>query len=92
MGLSFAMIFTKVDKLTIAEREAFLPRYTEHMLKQWSAMPPHFVTSAEKKDGRQDVLGFIAQTNPIYRKPLRSEGLSYLQCRALRRCARRVRK
>ena len=68
-GLSFAMIFTKVDKLTIAEREAFLPRYTEHMLKQWSAMPPHFVTSAAKGDGRQDVLGFIAQTNPIYRKP-----------------------
>ena len=26
-GLSFAMIFTKVDKLTIAEREAFLLRY-----------------------------------------------------------------
>ena len=27
-GLSFAIIFTKVDKLTIAEREALLPRYT----------------------------------------------------------------
>ena len=72
-GLSFAIIFTKVDKLTIAEREAFLPRYTERMLMQWSAMPPHFVTSAEKGDGRQDVLGFIAQTNPIYRKPLEEE-------------------
>jgi GTP-binding protein len=68
-GLSFSMIFTKLDKLTIAEREAFLPHYTQHMLKQWSAMPPHFVTSAAKGDGRQDVLGFIAQTNPIYRKP-----------------------
>ena len=43
------------------------------MLKQWSAMPPHFVTSAEKGDGRQDVLGFIAQTNPIYRKPPEEE-------------------
>jgi GTP-binding protein len=72
-GLSFAMIFTKVDKLTIAEREAFLPRYKERMLKQWSAMPPHFVTSAEKGDGRQEVLGFIAQTNPIYRKPPEEE-------------------
>jgi len=72
-GLSFTMIFTKVDKLTIADRAAFLPRYTERMLKQWSAMPPHFVTSAEKGDGRQDVLGFIAQTNPIYRKPPEEE-------------------
>jgi GTP-binding protein len=72
-GLSFAMIFTKVDKLTIAEREAFLPRYTERMLKQWSAMPPHFVTSSEKGDGRQEVLAFIAQTNPIYRKPPEEE-------------------
>jgi len=72
-GLSFAMIFTKVDKLTIAEREAFLPRYTERMLKQWSAMPPHFVTSSEKRDGRQEVLAFIAQTNPIYRKPPEEE-------------------
>ena len=32
-----------------------------------------FVTSAEKGDGRQDVLGFIAQTNPIYRKPPEEE-------------------
>lgn len=72
-GLSFAMIFTKVDKLTIAEREAFLPRYTERMLKQWSAMPLHFVTSSEKGDGRQEVLAFIAQTNPIYRKPPEEE-------------------
>lgn len=68
-GLSFAIIFTKVDKLTLEERAGFLVKYTEKMLKQWSAMPPHFVTSAEKKDGRQEVLGFIAQTNPIYRKP-----------------------
>ena len=31
-GLSFAMIFTKVDKLTIAEREAFLaPLYRAHV-------------------------------------------------------------
>ena len=68
-GLSFAIIFTKVDKLTLEERAGFLAKYTEKMLKQWSSMPPHFVTSAEKKDGRQEVLGFIAQTNLIYRKP-----------------------
>jgi len=68
-GLAFALIFTKVDKLTNAEREAFLPRYMDRMLKRWSSLPPHFVTSAEKGEGRQEVLGFIAQTNPIYRKP-----------------------
>jgi GTP-binding protein len=66
-GLSFAMIFTKIDKLTLDEREQMLPRYTKKMLTLWSAMPTHFITSAVKGDGKQEVLSFIAQTNQIYR-------------------------
>lgn len=67
VGLSFAIVFTKFDKLTLVEKDAMLPRYIEKMLTIWSAMPPHFITSANKGDGKQEVLAFIAQTNQIYR-------------------------
>ena len=66
-GLSFAMVFTKFDKLTLVDRAAMLPRYRKEVLKIWSTMPPHFVTSATKGDGKQEVLAFIAQTNQVYR-------------------------
>ena len=65
-GLSFAMIFTKVDKLNKAERAAFLPAYEEVMLTQWHKMPPVFVTSSNSSEGREEVLRFVAQTNGLY--------------------------
>ena len=64
--MSFAIIFTKVDKLNKAERAAFLPAYEEVMLKQWHKMPPVFVTSSNSSEGREEVLRFVAQTNGLY--------------------------
>lgn len=64
--LPFVMVFTKVDKLNLAEREAFLPRYEAEMLKQWHRMPAVYVTSSEKGEGREEVLRFIQQTNALF--------------------------
>lgn len=64
--LPFVMVFTKVDKLNQAERVRFLPRYEVEMLKQWHRMPPVYVTSSEKGEGREELLRFIEQTNALY--------------------------
>ena len=64
--LPFVMVFTKVDKLNQAERTGFLPRYEVEMLKQWHRMPPVYVTSSEKGEGREELLRFIEQTNALY--------------------------
>ncbi|MBL7787322.1 MAG: YihA family ribosome biogenesis GTP-binding protein [Chitinophagales bacterium] len=60
-GLPFAFIFTKTDdrKYKAANVEAFKKAILEH----WEEMPPYFLTSAEKKRGREDVLAFVENAN-----------------------------
>jgi len=65
-GLPFVLVFTKVDKLNKTEREAFKSKYEEIMLKQWHKMPPVFITSSEKGDGREELLNFFDQTNSLF--------------------------
>ncbi len=65
-GLPFVIVFTKVDKLNKAKQAKFLSDYQEEMLKQWSKMPPVFVTSSETKEGREELLNFFEQTNSLF--------------------------
>jgi len=66
LGLSsipFAIVFTKADKLTAAKVRANVAAYERKMLETWEEMPPYFVTSSEKRDGRDEVLSYIEQIN-----------------------------
>ncbi len=65
-SLPFAMVFTKVDKLNQTERADFLPLYEAEMLKRWHRLPPVYVTSSEKGEGREELLRFIEQTNGLF--------------------------
>ena len=65
-GLSFVIVFTKVDKLNKSERETFYSNYKAEMLKQWHKMPPTFITSSETKEGREELLNFFKQTNSLF--------------------------
>ncbi|HBL38161.1 MAG TPA: YihA family ribosome biogenesis GTP-binding protein [Flavobacteriales bacterium] len=65
-NLPFVMVFTKVDKLNQTDRAGFLPLYKVEMLKQWHSMPPVYVTSSEKGEGREEVLRFIDETNALF--------------------------
>ena len=59
----FAIVFTKADKekpTVVARNEkAFLDK----MRETWQFLPPSFMTSAEKKTGRDELLAFIQQCN-----------------------------
>lgn len=66
LGLSsipFAIIFTKADKLTAAKVRANVAAYEKKMLETWEEMPPYFITSSEKRQGRDEVLDYIEQIN-----------------------------
>ena len=62
-GIPFSIVFTKADKLTAAKVRQNVDSYVKKLLETWEEMPPYFVTSAEKGDGRDDVLGYIEQIN-----------------------------
>jgi len=66
LGLSsipFAIVFTKADKLAGAKVKASVDAYQKKMLETWEKLPPMFITSAEKRDGRDDLLNYIEQIN-----------------------------
>lgn len=66
VGLPFVLVFTKVDKLNKTEKAAFQSAYEAEMLKQWSKMPPTFITSSTTAEGRKELLNFFEQTNSLF--------------------------
>lgn len=62
-GIPFAIVFTKADKLTKTKVRANVEAYEQKMLEAWEEMPPYFVTSAESREGRDEVLDYIEQIN-----------------------------
>ena len=66
LGISsvpFAIVFTKADKLTPNKCRQAMETYKKKLSETWEEMPPMFLTSAEKKDGRDDVLDYIEKIN-----------------------------
>lgn len=62
-SIPFAIVFTKADKLTPNKCRQAMDAYGKKLSETWEELPPMFLTSAEKKDGRDDVLNYIEQIN-----------------------------
>ena len=59
--LPFAMVFTKIDKLSSSALQKNLVKYKKEMLKYWEALPPVFTTSSESAFGKEKILNYIGQ-------------------------------
>lgn len=59
----FAIVFTKSDKENQRTVAANVKAFNMALKKTWSELPPHFVTSAIKKTGRDKILQFIEDCN-----------------------------
>jgi len=57
----FAIVFTKSDKETQKVVHHNVDAFLTRLKEQWDELPPHFVTSAVKKTGRNKILDFIGQ-------------------------------
>lgn len=62
----FVLMFTKADKPKGKEALLNIHNFGKEMLKYWDALPGYFVTSAERNQGREQVLQFIAHTVEEY--------------------------
>lgn len=62
-GVPFALVFTKLDKMSNRVAKENLKTYQEKLSEQWEELPPIFVTSSEKSLGRQELLQYIDDIN-----------------------------
>ncbi|MCM1377204.1 MAG: ribosome biogenesis GTP-binding protein YihA/YsxC [Prevotella sp.] len=62
-GVPFALVFTKADKLSKAAGEKNVEDYKKELRKSWEELPPIFLTSSEKKQGRDELLDYIDRIN-----------------------------
>ena len=62
-SIPFAIIFTKADKLTANKCQQAMAAYKKKLSETWEELPPIFLTSAEKRDGRDEVLDYIEKIN-----------------------------
>ena len=65
-GVPFVMIFTKADKLSATQRLKCIDNlkvYPDKLLETWEELPPIFLSSSEKKEGRDEILDYIESIN-----------------------------
>ena len=62
-SVPFAIIFTKADKLTANKVSQNVEAYKKKLLETWEELPPYYITSAEKRQGREEVLQYIEDIN-----------------------------
>lgn len=68
MQVPFAIAYTKADKSKKKEIvEANIENFRQKLLEDWEEMPQEFITSANKKGGREEILEFVEKLNEEYK-------------------------
>lgn len=58
-GIPFSIVFTKADKLSVPKARANAEAWMNKLLDTWESLPPHFITSSEKRQGKDEVLDYV---------------------------------
>jgi GTP-binding protein len=59
----FVLVLTKTDKQNAAATQKNKEAFEEKLKENWEELPPIFLSSAEKKIGRDELLKFIGKAN-----------------------------
>jgi len=59
----FAIVYTKIDRLKPAEVQPNIDRIRASFLEHWEALPQEFITTSVRKEGQEEILGFIDGIN-----------------------------
>lgn len=62
-SIPFSIVFTKADKIKENDSERKVSDYLEKLKERWESLPQYFITSSEKRLGRESILSYIKQTN-----------------------------
>ncbi len=60
-GIAIKIIFTKEDKVKTLEGQRNITAFREALSENWEILPEYFVSSAEKKSGKIELLGLIEE-------------------------------
>ena len=58
-SVPFCIVFTKADKLGPVRARMNAESYMKSLLDVWEELPPYFISSSEKKRGREELLDYI---------------------------------
>ena len=58
-SVPFSIIFTKADKLGPVKAKQNAGKWMAALKDQWEELPPYFITSSEKRTGKDEVLTYI---------------------------------
>ncbi len=58
-GIPFCIVFTKADKLGPVRARMNAEAWMKQLEDSWEELPPYFITSSEKKEGREELLEYI---------------------------------
>lgn len=62
-GVPFVIVFTKADKITKSRQLTNVEQYMSMLTEQWEELPPYFITSAQSRQGREELLDYIDSVN-----------------------------
>lgn len=60
--VTFSIVFTKCDKIGTTRLKKNVDAFKRAVLDEWEEMPNHFLSSAETKMGRKEILDFIKES------------------------------
>lgn len=66
----FALLFTKADKQSSAKTDKNVAAFKKALKGWFEEIPPYMVTSAEKGQGKEEVLQFIEEVNQDFVMPI----------------------
>jgi len=67
-SIPFIILFTKTDKIKPKQIELNLNTYKEELKKTWETVPEFIISSTINKNGRDEILNFIGETNNLWKK------------------------
>ncbi len=59
----FSIVFTKSDKVGKGRLSENIDNYKHALLENWEELPTIFITSAEKKEGTEEIVNYIESIN-----------------------------
>lgn len=65
--IPLAIVFTKSDKISKQQVIYSIELFKKTLRKTWAELPLIFITSAEKKSGREEILEYIEATNKDFK-------------------------
>jgi len=64
----FVLVYTKTDRLKPVEIQPNIERIQKGFKENWETLPQEFITSSIKKEGREELLSFIAAQNEVLKE------------------------